>query len=366
MASRGEPAIRANGLGHRFGIAERSKQILFDIDLELRPGEIAIMTGPSGSGKTTLLTLIGGLRSVQHGSLKVLGTDMKGLAPRRLVELRRRVGFIFQAHNLFDSLTAQQNVRLGLELHDHEDHAMERAAVEALTRLGLGDHLHHRPHALSGGQRQRVAVARAIANRPKLILADEPTAALDKDSGRDVVELFRQLTRDENSTILLVTHDNRILDIADRIVTLLDGRIASDVDVKRTTEACRFLRDCRVFSDSSPHELTEVAQMMTFQEYPAGEVVVREGNEADKFYVIRSGTANVVSGHPGSERLLKRLQAGDFFGEIALLQDSVRTASVVATKDLQLFVLDRSGFRAAVDRSEGFEQQLLVAFSQRR
>jgi len=226
------PSVQISHLNFYFGEAELRKQVLFDINLELYPGQIVILTGPSGSGKTTLLTLIGALRTVQEGSLKVLGQEIRGLGARQLVEVRKNIGFIFQAHNLFNSLTARQNVLLSCDLFP-TDQDRQRAA-EILTALGLGERIDYKPHALSGGQKQRVAIARALVNRPKLILADEPTAALDKKSGRDVVNLMQKLAKESGITILMVTHDSRILDVADRIINLVDGSLQSDLPVPAT------------------------------------------------------------------------------------------------------------------------------------
>ncbi len=190
------------------------------------PGEIVLLTGPSGSGKTTLLTLIGALRGFQDGSIRVLGTELRGASPRVLTETRRKLGFIFQAHNLHRSLTALANVRMGLEAHPDLDSAtMNREAADALAHVGLEAQAMQRPDQLSGGQKQRVAIARALGGKPKLLLADEPTAALDSKAGREVVELMRRLAREQQTTILMVTHDNRILDIADRILDMEDGRL---------------------------------------------------------------------------------------------------------------------------------------------
>ena len=200
--------VEVCGVNHYFGKGENRKQVLFDCRLQLRRGEIVIMTGPSGSGKTTLLTLIGGLRSVQEGSLRAIDRELFGLGAAELVEVRRNIGFIFQSHNLFDSLTARQNVRMALELHrGMAASEMDERAVEMLGQLGLARRVHYKPQSLSGGQRQRVAIARALVNRPKLVLADEPTAALDKESGAQVVKLLRQLATEQGCTILLVTHD---------------------------------------------------------------------------------------------------------------------------------------------------------------
>lgn len=218
-------------LNHFFGEGKLRKQILFDIDLTLNSGEVIILKGPSGSGKTTLLTLMGGLRSPQDGSLKVFGRELVGAKKSKLVETRRNIGYIFQAHNLLASLTAKQNVQMSLELHEGIKSAeIEQRAIALLTSVGLAEHIDYHPQNLSGGQKQRVAIARALVSHPKIVLADEPTAALDSKSGRDVVELMQQLAREQGCTILIVTHDNRILDVADRIVELEDGRITLDTE----------------------------------------------------------------------------------------------------------------------------------------
>jgi putative ABC transport system ATP-binding protein len=224
-----ELAVQVRNLDYYFGQGDLRKQVLFDINLELPRGQIVIMTGPSGSGKTTLLTLIGALRMVQDGSLNVLGQELVGLSKSSLVEVRRNIGFIFQAHNLFESLSASQNVEMAIEVLDTWGSKRKRA-IEMLTEVGLGERVDYKPKALSGGQKQRVAIARALVNQPTLILADEPTAALDKQSGRDVVTLMQKLAKEQGCTILMVTHDNRILDVADRIVNLVDGRLESDQD----------------------------------------------------------------------------------------------------------------------------------------
>ena len=190
-----------------------------------------IVSGPSGSGKTTLLTLIGALRSVQEGSVRILGQELSGARRRAREMVRRQIGFVFQAHNLVLALSALQNVELGLRVQGrHGLRERRRVAAGMLEAVGLSEHLHKRPDALSGGQRQRVAIARALAAEPKLILADEPTASLDKASGREVVDRMQRLAREQGATILLVTHDNRILDIADRIVHLEDGVLSSFTD----------------------------------------------------------------------------------------------------------------------------------------
>jgi putative ABC transport system ATP-binding protein len=225
------PVISIHSLNHYFGHGDLRKQVLFNVNLNIYAGEIVILTGPSGSGKTTLLSLMGGLRSAQEGSLKILGQEMNGASKQQLTQIRQQIGYIFQAHNLLTFLTAQQNVRMALELHDsYLDENTDRIAAEMLTTVGLGNRVNYYADNLSGGQKQRVAIARALVSRPSIVLADEPTAALDKKSGRDVVELMEQLAKEQGCTILLVTHDNRILDLADRIIYMEDGRLVDQAD----------------------------------------------------------------------------------------------------------------------------------------
>jgi putative ABC transport system ATP-binding protein len=218
--------VSVKNLNHYFGKGNLKKQVLFDINLDIGKGEIVLMTGPSGSGKTTLLTLSGGLRSPQEGSLEVLGVEMVGASKRQIIEVRKNIGYIFQAHNLLKSLTAQQNVEMSGQLHPQMSaREIRERATEMLNAVGLSERKSYYPENLSGGQKQRVAIARALMSHPKLVLADEPTAALDSKSGREIVEIMQRLAKEQGTTILMVTHDNRILDIADRIVHLEDGSL---------------------------------------------------------------------------------------------------------------------------------------------
>jgi putative ABC transport system ATP-binding protein len=225
----GAPPILVRGLSHWFGEGEARKQALFNVDLAVEPGRLTVLLGASGSGKTTLLTLIGCLRRVEAGSVTLLGTELAGADGDMLVRCRRRLGFIFQAHNLHDSLTAMQNVRMGLEVHGSiATAAWREACAHLLKLLGLGERLDYLPANLSGGQKQRVAVARALVGNPEVVFADEPTAALDKDSAVTVVELLKRLGRERGTTTLMVTHDAKIMDLADRIITMEEGRIVGD------------------------------------------------------------------------------------------------------------------------------------------
>jgi putative ABC transport system ATP-binding protein len=351
-------AVRVHGLNHVFGEGELRKQVLFDNQLDLARGEIVIMTGPSGSGKTTLLTLIGGLRTVQVGKLQVLGRDLHGLSTRELVDVRRHVGFIFQAHNLFDSLTAMQNVSMSMELKGYNRATINERAEEMLTALGLGKRIHYKPAQLSGGQKQRVAIARALASHPQLVLADEPTAALDRQSGRDVVDLLQKFAKEKGSTVLIVTHDNRILDVADRIVNMVDGRVISDVLVQEAATITEFLQRNAVFKNLSAATLAEVADKMTLERFAAGDVVIRQGEPGDKLYVIRSGSAEVLVAREGESRQVAKLGQGDFFGEAALISGEPRNATVRALDALESYTLGKDDFKNVIEASPSFRDEL--------
>lgn len=221
--------IEVSGLNHWFGTGEAKKQALFDINLKIEQGSLTILMGPSGSGKTTLLTIMGCLRDVHHGSVKVLEKELLDLDEPNKELLRREFGFIFQAHNLHESLTAIQNVLMGLEVHGAGKKEDQRlAARHLLTMLGLADRIDYLPDNLSGGQKQRVAIARALVSNPKIIFADEPTAALDSESGKNVVQTLKMLGQQRGVTTIMVTHDSRIMQFADRVITLEDGRITAD------------------------------------------------------------------------------------------------------------------------------------------
>jgi len=224
------PTVAISNLNHAFGKGNLRKEVLIDINLNINPGEICILTGPSGSGKTTLLSLIGGLRSLQDGSLKILGQELQGIPKRKLTKIRNNIGFIFQHHNLLKCLSSYGNVRMSLKLHPQIPTWEYRKRAEAiLSAVGLTEFIDSYPEKLSGGQQQRVAIARALVAQPKLVLADEPTASLDSKTGRDVVDIIQKLAKEEGCSVLLVTHDNRILDIADRIVHMEDGKLQGTV-----------------------------------------------------------------------------------------------------------------------------------------
>ncbi|HWB50498.1 MAG TPA: ATP-binding cassette domain-containing protein [Stellaceae bacterium] len=356
------PAVRTEGLAFAYGEGPSRNRVLFDISVEVPPGQLAVLTGPSGSGKTTLLTLMGGLRTLQAGRIEVLGRDLAGLSASELVPVRRDIGFIFQMHNLFDSLTAVENVRMALELGGRPRREIEQAARDMLTRLGLGHRLDAKPRQLSGGQRQRVAIARALANRPKLVLADEPTAALDKESTRNVIALFKQLTVENGTAVLMVTHDHRIIELADRLIHMVDGRIASDGLLDSEQRIAEFLKGVEPFGALDPAELTRIAETATLRHYEPGEVIIREGDVGNQLFLISEGEVEVVR----EDHEVARLGPAEFFGEVALLSGQPRNATVIATEPVDAYVVDKDELDAAMQHSTRFRQQLRRFFVRRR
>jgi putative ABC transport system ATP-binding protein len=358
-------AVEVEGVDHWFGAGGGRNQVLFGASIAVPPGQFVVMSGPSGSGKTTLLTLIGALRSVQSGRIRLLGRDLAGLDAAALVRARRDCGFIFQQHNLFEALTAYENVRMAMQLSQIAAGEMPRRGMEILERLGIAALRDAQPRALSGGQRQRVAIARALVNRPRIILADEPTAALDPASSREVVTLLKEMTRQHASTVLMVTHDPRILEAADRIVNLVDGRIVSDVVVRETVDICEFLTSVVAFERLGPTEIANIAQKMRPRRFAPGTTILRQGDEGDEFFLIGTGTVEVRIADAAGERRVAELGRGDFFGEAALISGEKRNATIVAREEVSTYVLGKADFRAAIDGSAPMREQLLRIFFQR-
>ncbi|WP_309382474.1 ATP-binding cassette domain-containing protein [Cerasicoccus frondis] len=220
--------IKIEDLRYAFGHGETRQQVLHGITADFTQGEITIIAGPSGSGKTTLLKLVAGLRTIQEGSIEIEGLKLESAKQRELVAVRRKIGFIFQSHHLIGSLSVTQNVMMPLTFDPKMTAAKAKdRAEEILKEVDLGEHMHKKPEQLSGGQKQRVAIARALVHRPAIILADEPTASLDGPTGREIVNHLQRLSKEFGNTIVMVTHDNRILDVADRLVTLVDGKLSN-------------------------------------------------------------------------------------------------------------------------------------------
>lgn len=202
---------------------------LRNIDLEIFPGEFTVIVGPSGSGKTTLLNMLGGLDSPSSGKVWVAGTDISEMQENALIDFRlHNIGFVFQAYNLIPVLTAEENVSFIMDLQGRPAREIQARAAEVLAEVGLADRAKNRPSELSGGQQQRVAVARALASRPKYVLADEPTANLDSQTAFNLLDTMKRLNEDEQMTFLFSTHDPRVIDRAKRVITLVDGEMASD------------------------------------------------------------------------------------------------------------------------------------------
>ncbi len=221
---RSEPAIALRGATKTYGRGEVAVRALRGVDLEVGAEEFVVLLGPSGSGKTTLLNLIGGIEPASAGEIVVDGSDVTALDEEGRTDFRRQtVGFIFQFFNLIPTLTALENVELIAELGDGADRA-----PEMLRRVGLGDRVDHFPAQLSGGEQQRVAVARALAGGPHVLLGDEPTGALDLETGRTVLGLLHELSHELHQTVLLVTHNASIARMADRVLHLRDGEIVAD------------------------------------------------------------------------------------------------------------------------------------------
>jgi putative ABC transport system ATP-binding protein len=220
--------VRARGVGKTFGAGAMATKVLDAVSLEVRGGELTLLMGPSGSGKTTLLCILSGLLRPSEGEVELCGVAISRLPERAAAEVRRHhVGFVFQSYNLFPALTALDNVAEVLALKGTPRPQAREIARDALVRVGLGDRLHHQPGQLSGGERQRVAIARALAGDPALIFGDEPTAALDRHTGMDVVGLLKEQVTPRRG-VMLVTHDLRLTQFADRVIDIDDGHLVGD------------------------------------------------------------------------------------------------------------------------------------------
>ena len=220
------PLIEADNVVKQLGIGAGRVEALRGVSLALRGGELTLLMGPSGSGKTTLLSILGCMLSPTSGTVRVLGKTTSGASAEQLAELRRRhVGFVFQSYHLFPTLTAEENIRIALDVCGERASVQGDKAKAALAAVGLAHKAASFPRELSSGEQQRVAIARAIAGNASAILADEPTAALDSNNGRAIMALLSQIAKDPSRSVLVVTHDPRIVQFADRIVHLEDGRI---------------------------------------------------------------------------------------------------------------------------------------------
>ncbi len=246
-----EVILEVHGLTKVFGSGRAAVRAVDGLSLSVRRGELVLVMGPSGSGKTTLLTLIGGLLRPTSGIVRVNGLEITSLKERQLTKFRRHyLGFIFQSFNLLESLNARENVEAALNFAGVGGRKARKRAVQLLSDLGMADRLRARPRTLSGGERQRVSIARALANDPQLILADEPTANLDSRHGHEVVELLHDITRQQQRTIIIVSHDHRIRDVADRVLWLQDGRFEGFDE--GDTQQSALLDTARILYGASP------------------------------------------------------------------------------------------------------------------
>ena len=226
--------IEIRDLYKTYGSGGAEVHALAGVDLDVAAGEVLMLMGPSGSGKTTLLSVMGCILRATSGSVKIEGREVARLEENKLPEVRlKHFGFIFQGFNLFPALTARENVELALKLKGLKGTRAKAEAAALLEQVGLADKLNAFPSDLSGGQKQRVAIARALAGEPPIVLADEPTAALDSQSGLTVMEILTGLARKRGRAVVVVTHDNRVLQYADRIVRIADGRVVDEEDRER-------------------------------------------------------------------------------------------------------------------------------------
>jgi putative ABC transport system ATP-binding protein len=233
-----DPVVEVDDLVREFTAGETTIRAVDDVTFRVDTGELIAVRGRSGSGKTTLLSLIGALDRPTHGTVRVTGLPVSEMPERELVAFRRRtIGFIFQAFGLLPILSAAENVEIPLRLVAAEPRARDARVAELLELVGLAGRANHRPHELSGGEQQRVAIARALANRPRLLLADEPTGQLDSHTGRDIMTLIRSIIRSEGTTAIVATHDPALIDLADRVLELRDGKVIGETWPGRPREA---------------------------------------------------------------------------------------------------------------------------------
>ena len=288
------PPVAVDNVSFIYHTDISDRQVLHEVSMQIDPGEIVILTGPSGSGKTTLITLVGALRAVQSGSVKVLGHELLNASERDRCRVRQQIGFIFQQHNLLDSLTVAQNVLMSLQLGGEKLSRKDQRhrVVEVLERVGLGEHVDKYPRALSGGQNQRAGIARALVTHPSLILADEPTASLDKESGRNVVDLIQELCREQGTSVALVTHDNRILDVADNILHLEDGVIQT-VSEAMATNSSRMLKLLNQHDPESAHYLSAFSLALTRVAIADNSI---EDAEREMIRTVLNGTSELSPG----------------------------------------------------------------------
>ncbi len=327
-----EAALTLQDVSWFYGRGKLRKQVLYDVDAVIQPGEIAILTGPSGSGKTTLLQLIGALRCPQAGSVNVLGRELLGASEAELLAVRRRIGFLFRHHNLVESLSVAGNIRMAMALCEETPRDSWNGRVdEVMEQVGLAGLQRKRPAQLSAGQRQRVGIARALVNHPRLILADDPTAILDKESGHQLVELLQSLAKEECATVVIVSTDRRILDIADTILHLEDGRVRPLADAV-ADDTSRMLDILARHEPGAPAYLATLALALT-RVASADAVITDEETEAIRDILHRQ--SDMTSGEVDLVMALSRSLLG-VSGQQDLAQrreEFLRALKAVAASD---------------------------------
>jgi len=326
------------------------------IDLTVGQGEFVAVIGKSGSGKSTLINMITGIDRPTSGEVLIGDTAVHTLDENRMAMWRgRNIGVVFQFFQLLPTLTVLENIMLPMDFcHTYSFWKRKGHAMQLLDQVGLADQAHKLPSTLSGGQQQRAAIARALANDPPILVADEPTGNLDSRTAAAVFRLFEDLVR-QGKTIVMVTHDADLARRVTRTVILVDGEIVEE-----------YL--ARVFPTLTEDQLARYSGQIQRVQFPAGAVIVRQGEMGDKFYLITRGRVEVALEQPdGQEIIVNRLGSGQFFGEIALLRGGERAATVRAdpASDVQLAVLDRPAFEALLGESEDARQQIEEAIAER-
>ena len=322
---------------------------LKDIDVQVNRGEFVAVIGKSGSGKSTFINMLTGIDRPTAGEIWIGGKAVHRLSENEMAEWRgRNLGIVFQFFQLLPILTLIENVMIPMDLNGlyHPRERRERA-MQLLARMGLADHARKLPAAVSGGQQQRAAIARALANDPPLIVADEPTGNLDSKTAEQIFDLFRELAAG-GKTILMVTHDDDLAKKADRTIVVADGEVVNEYLV-------------RALSEISQDQLVEVKRKAKQVVYPPGATIVRQGEEGKEFYIILEGAVEVWLEHPGGKQMpVDRLRQGQYFGEMALVGGGLRSATVRATADggASLAVLDAASFADLVGESRALRETL--------
>jgi putative ABC transport system ATP-binding protein len=359
MLDLSDKLVVIKGLNHTYPEGDGIRRVLYDINLTIQAGCIVFITGESGSGKTTLLSLIGCLRSLQEGSIKIFGQELSGANQRQLLSLRQNIGYVFQHFNLLEFLTARENVQTSLEIQPNFSPIQVREKSEwMLEQVGLGNKINAYPSELSGGQKQRVAIARALVHKPKLLLADEPTAALDSTTGREIIELITRLAKQQESAAIIVTHNRRLLPAADQVIHVENGKLTAAI-------ADELSLSLPTLTD---YQLDQITPFINVVNYDALQTIVAEDEPANEFFIILDGSVEVIKFDlDQTPQIIAQLNQHDYFGEVGLLTGGRRTATVrVSAKgQAKILVLDRTTFANLIGNSETTKSFLINQAHQR-